>query len=166
MSVHPDIIAFAKGVLDTERIVLTYSLGWAKYGGIDEWDQPLHVDAMNQSLPYAKENGQCEEVCFIIYLVDMTKYNGPTYVVSKKHTRDLHLVPYIRPRNAFPELYRQERPVLGSAGLMLIYDGRTTFHRGSLFVWPRGVGFSLHLSYRAANGPRIGYHPWGSRGRV
>jgi hypothetical protein len=161
VSVRPDILAFAKWVLGTERILLTYSLGWAKYGGIDEWDQPLHVDTLNQPLPSPKATGQWEEASFIIYLVDMTEYNGPTYIVSKQHTRDLHLVPYIRPRHAFPDLYRHERPVLGSAGLMLIYDARTTLHRGSLFVWPRGVRFSLHLSYRKADGLWMGYGTWG-----
>jgi ectoine hydroxylase-related dioxygenase (phytanoyl-CoA dioxygenase family) len=166
VSVHPDIIAFAKLVLGTERIVPTYALVWAKYGNIDCWDQPLHVDDMYQSPLNPEDHDRCEEVSFIIYLVDMTEYNGPTYIVSKKHTRDLPLIPYLRPRNAFPELYRHERPVLGSAGLMLIYDARTTFHRGSLFVRPRGVRFSLHLSYQRADGSSTGYGAWGGWGRV
>ena len=62
---HSDIVAFAKRALRSSSIILTQSLIWAKYGGLDVYDQPLHADYMNQSILYPCNNVR-ESVQFII----------------------------------------------------------------------------------------------------
>jgi ectoine hydroxylase-related dioxygenase (phytanoyl-CoA dioxygenase family) len=134
--------------MGAQRIVLTHALAWTKCGGIDDYDQALHVDAVAQRGPVF--GSRCEQAGVIIYLTDMTGDNGPTYVVPRRYTRALPLTPAVRSRHVWPGLYRHERPVRGSAGLMLIYDMNTVFHRGSLSASRRGRRLSLHLIYRAA----------------
>jgi ectoine hydroxylase-related dioxygenase (phytanoyl-CoA dioxygenase family) len=166
VSVHPAITTLVKSVAGAGHVVLTHSLVWAKYGGIDDYDQALHVDVLVQPSPASKSRGKCEQAGVIIFLVDMTEDNGPTYVVSRRHTRDLPLMPAIRPRHASPELYQHEQPVVGSAGLMLIYDMNTVFHRGSVFASRRGVRYSLHLIYLATDISLNGYNSYAGLGVI
>jgi hypothetical protein len=101
----------------------------------------------------------------ILYYVDVTPDLGPTHVVSRDLTADVPLVPYIRSRSQYPELYELERPVLVPAGSLVAYDLRT-FHRGSAMKRPQGVRFSHHIAYRRADAHWVGYMYWANHGLV
>jgi hypothetical protein len=148
VAVHPDLLEFAERALATRNVMLTQSLVWAKYGGLEDYDQPLHADYMNQSLLYPTPDRDPDQVQFFIYYSDVDEGLGPTHVVSREHARDDLLVPYLRSRPQYPDLYAHERPVLLSAGSLLIYD-TSVFHRGSSIPAPFRIRFAHHVVYRA-----------------
>ena len=163
MAVHPELVSFVERALGTRDLSLTQSIVWAKYGGGDDYEQPLHADYMNHSLLYPRFPAKREEVLFLLYYSDIDDTLGPTYVVSKEHTREELLVPYRRSREQFPDLYALERPVHLPAGSLLAYD-TSTFHRGSRMSAPDGLRVSHHIVYRVNSAPWIGYRHWGNYG--
>jgi phytanoyl-CoA dioxygenase PhyH len=163
IAVHPGLISFVERALGTRKLSLTQSIVWGKYGGLDDYDQPLHADYMNHSLLYPRLGKRPEEVLFLLYYSDVDDSLGPTYVVSKEHSRHELLVPYRRSRQEFPDLYCLEEPVRLPAGSLLAYD-TSTFHRGSRISAPDGLRVSHHIVYRADWAPWIGYRHWGNYG--
>jgi phytanoyl-CoA dioxygenase PhyH len=163
VAVHPALISFGERALGTRHLSLTQSIVWGKYGGTDDYEQPLHADYMNHSLLYPRMGKRPEEVLFLLYYSDVDGSLGPTYIVPKEHTRHELLVPYRRSRTEFPDLYRLERPLCLPAGSVLAYD-TSIFHRGSRIVAPHGVRVSHHIVYRADWAPWIGYRHWGNHG--
>jgi phytanoyl-CoA dioxygenase PhyH len=163
IAVHPELVAFVERALETRDVSLTQSIVWAKYGGHGDYGQALHADYMNHSLLYPRLRKKREEVLFLLYYSDIDGAHGPTYIVSKEHTREDLLVPYRRPRDRFAELYRLEQPVNVRAGSLLVYD-TSTFHRGSQITALDGLRVSHHIVYRANSAPWIGYRHWGNYG--
>jgi Phytanoyl-CoA dioxygenase (PhyH) len=163
IAVHADLVSFVERALGTRDLSLAQSIVWAKYGGTEDYDQPLHVDYMNHSLLYPRLGRVREEVLCLLYYSDVDESLGPTFIVSKEHTRDELLVPYRRSRQEFPDLHRLEQPLHLPAGSLLVYD-TSTFHRGSRMSAPDGIRVSHHIVYRAASAPWIGYRHWGNYG--
>jgi hypothetical protein len=71
--------------------------------------------------------------------------------------------PAFKTRKKHPELYRLERPVLATAGSLLIFSMRT-FHRASDISADLGARFSHHLVYRSGRHNFQGYHLWAKHG--
>ncbi len=165
IAVHPDLIDFVERALSPSKIQLTQSLLRAKYSGVGNFDQPLHVDFMNNSLIYPRDGGRTEQITFLIYYVDINEEMGPTYVVPREHTKDTLLVPYLRPRASFPDLYRHELKMKARAGSMLIYYV-STFHRGSPIKAEGAVRFTHHINYGALDAPWVGYRHWANYGLI
>ena len=163
IALHHGLIGLAEELLGTDRITLLQAIVWAKYGGVDDFDQAIHVDYPSYTILYPVTRGRSEQVTFIVYYVDVDETLGPTCVVSRQHTRDQSLVPYLRPRHTYPELYRHERPMTARAGSILAYD-IATFHRGSRIASPVGVRFTHHIVYSAATATRAGAHLWANPG--
>jgi ectoine hydroxylase-related dioxygenase (phytanoyl-CoA dioxygenase family) len=163
MALHPDIVSFVEKALGTKRIALVQSIVWAKYGGFDDFSLPLHMDYMNTSILYPNTGGPREEVTFIIYYVDVDPRLGATYVVSNQHTGDELLVPYIRRKSQYPDLYRHEQPIYVRAGALLIYS-MATIHRASGIASKDGTRFSHHFVYRSEDAPWVGYRIWANHG--
>jgi ectoine hydroxylase-related dioxygenase (phytanoyl-CoA dioxygenase family) len=99
----------------------------------------------------------------ILYYSDVPAELGPTFVVSREKPKGQGLWPTFRPRKKFPELYREERPVLARAGDLLIF-GMSTFHRAGEMTAEHGVRFSHHLVYRGARHAFNGYHQYSQFG--
>jgi hypothetical protein len=150
VTTHPELLAFARRMLGTEHIVLSHSNLRGKYAGTGDYEQELHVDYGNNTLVVPKDDAQIYDLPCITYYTDVTVDLGPTYVVSQQHTRDyLPRKTRFLPREAYPEAYAKEVPVVLPAGSTVIYSMRT-FHRGSAMRAAEGVRFSHHMSFLAA----------------
>ncbi len=163
VSTHPEIVSFVERLLGTEAVLLSQAAIWAKYAGTGDFDQGLHLDYQGNTLVVPREDGDYRQVNFILYYSDVTLEMGPTQVVSQEHTRDLPLWPTHRPRKKNPEIYKLEKPVLASAGDLLIF-GMKTWHRASNITADEGARFSHHLVYRSAKQNFQGYHHWPRHG--
>jgi hypothetical protein len=160
IAVKPEIVSFAERLLETKRIALVTSHVWAKYPGADDFNMPLHTDYSSSTLLYPNKLGQLGKmITFILYYADVDEQLGPTYIVSEQHSKDELLVPDIRPKNEYPELYQYERPVQVRAGSMLVYS-MTAFHRGSALTSKNGIRYSHHMTYQSDDAPWMGFNVW------
>jgi len=147
---HPEIISFVERVLGTTELEIGEMLIWGKYEPLGDFDQPLHVDFWGKnSIGWPTDSGPYQQIPMILYYSDVTIDLGPTYVVSREHTRDDPLLPPERPRADYPELYRYEQPVLATPGSLLIFS-MVTFHRGSAITRPGGVRYAQFMTYHGS----------------
>jgi phytanoyl-CoA dioxygenase PhyH len=165
LATHPELASFAERVIGTDEILLTQAILWGKYAGVGDHDQQLHVDFMNNTLVYPRDEPPFTQTGTIVYLSDVTAELGPACVVSKEHTREpSSLVPPVRTREEFPHLYEQEVTVAGAAGSVLLYS-MSTFHRGSAFRGATGARFSFHVVFRAKDAHWMGFSAWARAGQ-
>jgi hypothetical protein len=163
MALHPEIVSFAERALETKKIALEQSLVWGKYPVADDFEMALHMDYRTTTLLYPNPRGPREDIAFLLYYVDVDEQLGATYVVANQHIKDKLLLPDIRPRSKYPELYRHERPVHVRAGSMLIYN-ISTCHRGSAITSTDRVRFSHHIAYQSDDAPWVGAWVWANQG--
>jgi hypothetical protein len=163
VSTHPRIVRLVESLLGTEKILLSQSAIWPKYGGTGDFSQGLHRDYQGNSLVVPRDDGDYRQVNLILYYTDVTADLGPTYVVPSKWSKNTSPWPPFRTRKDDPALYRHEKPILASAGSLLLF-GMSTFHRASDIETPGVARFSHHLVYRAAAHGFQGYHHWPKHG--
>ena len=165
LATHPELASFAERVIGTREILLTQAILWGKYAGVGDHEQRLHVDFMNNTLVHPRDEGPFGQTGTIVYLSDVTEELGPTYVISKEHTREPpSLVPRVRDRDQFPVPYEQELAVTGPAGSVLLYS-MSTFHRGSAFRAATGARFTFHVVFRAKDSHWMGFSAWARAGQ-
>jgi hypothetical protein len=99
----------------------------------------------------------------ILYYGEVELDMGPTYVVSQEKTKHLPLWPTHRTRKKDPQLYKDERPILATAGTLFVFSMRT-WHRASDITADFGARFSHHLVWRAWRHAFAGYHLWSRMG--
>lgn len=162
-STHPEIIGFVERLLGTREVLLSQAAIWAKYAGTGSFGQTLHMDYEGNTLVAPRDDGDFRQVNMILYYSDVPAELGPTFVVSQEKTKGQGLWPPFRPRKKYPELYREERPVLAEAGDLLVF-GMKTFHRAGEVTAARGARFSHHLVYRGAAHAFNGYHQYSQFG--
>ena len=160
---HPELIGFVERLLGTRDVLLSQSAIWAKYAGTGDFDQGLHLDYQGNTLVVPRDDGDFRQVNMILYYTDVTDELGPTFVVSQEKTRDLPMWPTHRPKKKNAGLYQHERPVLASAGDLLIFSMRT-WHRASDMTADAGARFTHHFIWRAAAHAFQGFHQWSSQG--
>lgn len=163
ISTHPEQISFVERALGTRQVMLSQSAIWAKYAGTGDFEQSLHLDYEGNTLVVPRDEGSYRQVNLILYYSDVTEELGPTCVVSKEDTRDVPLWPTFRPRKKNAGLYEKERPVLASAGTVLLFS-MSTFHRASEMTAEQGARFSHHMVWRSSLHPFQGYHQWSQLG--
>ena len=83
ISLHPALIAFARGLLGTEKVHLYQSHTWAKYTGEADYDQAFHCDFGNHTLTVPADDPVARTVDFVFYLTDVTGGHGPLHYVTK-----------------------------------------------------------------------------------
>ncbi len=156
VALHPFLVAFAERLVGHDRIALSHGAIVGKYAGKGDYDQELHPDYSNNTLAFPKDGVEIVDIPMIVYHTDVTIDLGPTYVVSKKHTRQL-LTDGRRfhSRREFPGLYAAETPATMPAGSVLIYDMRT-FHRGSAMRAAEGVRFSQFVAFHTTGPSWLG----------
>ena len=139
--VHPSIVDFAERALDNDDIRLYQAHASAKYAGVTNYEQPMHLDRNHSWLPPASESPWWNLEGFL-YLTDVTEDDNPTRLVSVRDTEHIDN-PYgvLMPRGN-PEVYAVERPAIGIRGSYLAYRS-DTYHRGAPFgsgtapvLWP------------------------------
>jgi ectoine hydroxylase-related dioxygenase (phytanoyl-CoA dioxygenase family) len=164
ISTHPEIAAFAEHVLGTPDLLLSQAAIWAKYAETaGDFEQGMHLDYQGNTLVVPRDDGDYRQVNAILYYSDVDDELGPTWVVSKEHTREVAIWPTHRTRKRSPELYRHEKPVLANPGDLLLF-GMLTWHRAGGITADSGARFSHHLVYRAAAHGFQGYHQWSQKG--
>jgi ectoine hydroxylase-related dioxygenase (phytanoyl-CoA dioxygenase family) len=163
ISTHPQIISFVERLLGTPTVLLSQAAVWAKYAGTGDFEQGLHLDYQGNTLVVPRDDGTYRQVNMILYYTDVDQELGPTHVVSQEKTKDLPLWPTHRTRKKDSALYKLEKPILATAGDLLIFSMRT-WHRASDLAADRGVRFSHHLVYRAADHAFQGYHQYSQMG--
>jgi hypothetical protein len=163
VSSHPDLIDLVTRLLGTDRILLSQAAIWAKYAGLGDYEQGLHLDYQGNTLVVPREDGDYRQVNAILYYSDVDETLAPTHVVSQEKTRNLPPWPTHRTRRKNPELYRHERPVFAAPGTLFLF-GMNTWHRASAFTADTGHRFTHHFVFRAAAHGFQGYHHWPSRG--
>lgn len=163
VATHPRIIAAAKRILGHDQVRLARSAVWAKYAGMTSYDQEMHVDFEGNTLVWPRDDGDYRQINIIIYYSDVTREDlGPTYVISRKKTKD-DLWPARRYRMQWGKLYQMEKPLFVKAGSMLLFSMRT-HHRGSEITAPGSARFTHHLVYRSARHEFQGHRCWPSFG--
>ena len=163
VSTHPRLIAFVERVLGTRDVLLSQAAVWAKYAGTGDFEQGLHLDYQGNTLVVPRDDSDYRQINMILYYTDVTEDLGPTCVVSQEKTRDLPPWPTHRTRKKDPALYKHERPILASAGDLLVFS-MGTWHRAGAMTADFGARFSHHFVWRAAAHAFQGYQQWSSKG--
>src|SRR5262245_15615090 len=68
---RPELVSIARAALGIDKLMLAQSIVWAKYPGVDDFEQPLHMDYMSSSLLYPDTQKPWEEITFIVYYSDI-----------------------------------------------------------------------------------------------
>jgi ectoine hydroxylase-related dioxygenase (phytanoyl-CoA dioxygenase family) len=163
VSTHPRLIDLVERVLGTRDVLLSQAAVWAKYARTGDFEQGLHLDYQGNTLVVPRDDGDYRQVNMILYYTDVPADLGPTFVVSQEKTRELPLWPTHRTRKNDPALYKHERPILASAGDLLVFSMHT-WHRASDMEADFGARFSHHFVWRAAAHHFQGYQQWSSKG--
>lgn len=145
----PVLIRAAEVLLGTTDLILTRANLNAKYPGERDFEQELHLDYLTNLVDYPRNDGAFLTVNVIVYLMDVDREHGPTYVVPFDASGD-DPVPWKVSREDAPELYEREVPALVRAGGALLYT-QATLHRGSRFLSKTGMRLSLHFVYKAGD---------------
>lgn len=164
ISLHPELIAFAKALLGTSEVRLYQSHTWAKYTGEADYDQQFHCDFGNHTLTVPADDASGRTVAFILYLTDVTRELGALRYVTKPDVAAALGPSVIAPTAEQQQaLHAKERVAEVPAG-SLIAHGIDTIHRGANLTAPHGRRFSMTVGYKAADSDQIAFHAWQDRG--
>jgi ectoine hydroxylase-related dioxygenase (phytanoyl-CoA dioxygenase family) len=161
ISLHPELIAFARALLRVSDVRLYQSHTWAKYTGEADYDQEFHCDYGNHTLLVPADDPARRTVDFVLYLTDVTREHGPLCYVTKPDVLAALGRPAVSVANEEEQeaLRKKERAVVVPAG-SLVAHGIDTMHRGSNLTVPDGRRFSITVGYKAAGSDQIGFHVW------
>src|SRR5579884_3255159 len=160
--VRPDVIDWCAEAIGTENLVMTDALLLSKYGGLADFDQPLHQDFLNNDLAYPRRDGGFLQVTTILYLSDVGPDRGPTAVVPRSRY-GAETQPILGRRDDGHPLYRHEESVTCAAGTLFLYD-TLTYHRGTAMLAGDGARHVLFVQYSNAAHRWIGKHAYGHLG--
>lgn len=162
ISLHPELIAFAKALLDAPQVHCYQSHTWAKYTGEADYDQGFHCDFGNHTLTVPSDEPALRTVDFIFYLTDVTDAHGALHYVTKPDAFELlgEGAVFVPPDRQW-DMQARERSAAGTAGT-LVAHGIDTFHRGTNLTEPNGKRFTMTIGYKAAGNDMIGFHVWQS----
>ena len=163
VSTHPDLIEVVERLLGTPQIMLSQAAIWAKYAGLGDLEQTMHLDYEGNTLVVPRDEGSYRQVNMILYYSDVTEDLGPTCVVTLEDSQNQGVWPPFRPQDEYPELYRSEKTIVAKAGDLLLF-GMGTFHRATGIRAEVGSRFSHHFVWRAASHHFAGYHQWSRHG--
>ncbi len=155
MCVHPSIVDFAERALGSGDIRLYQAHASAKYAGVTNYEQPMHVDRNHSWLPAGSEAPWWNLEGFL-YLTDVTEDDNPTRLVSVRATSHVDN-PYgvVMPKGD-PEVYAAERPAPGVRGSYLAYRS-DCYHRGAPFGSGTGARIVVAVAFKHAAVDWINY---------
>ena len=161
MCVHPSIVDFAERALDNNEIRLYQAHLSAKYAGVTNYEQPMHVDRNHSWLPAGSESPWWNLEGFL-YLTDVTDDDNPTRLVTVGETVHIDSPYGVVMPNMEPGVYAAERPAPGVRGSYLAYRS-DTWHRGAPFGSGTGARVVLAVAFKNASVEWIGYDTQQSR---
>jgi hypothetical protein len=155
MCVHPSLVNFAERALDNTDIRLYQAHASAKFAGVTNYEQPMHIDRNHSWLPSGSESPWWNLEGFL-YLTDVTENDNPTRLVTVGETAHVDS-PYgmVMP-NMDPGVYAAERPAAGVRGSYLAYRS-DCWHRGAPFGSGTGARIVLAVAFKNASTEWIGY---------
>jgi hypothetical protein len=159
--VHPSVVDFAERALDNEDIRLYQAHASAKYAGITNYEQPIHLDRNHSWLPPASESPWWNLEGFL-YLTDVTEEDNPTRMVSVHDTAGIDNPYGVLMPKWNPDVYAAERQASGVRGSYLAYRSNT-YHRGAPFGSGTGARIVLALAFKNAATEWIDYDTQQSR---
>ncbi len=161
ISLHPQLIAFARALLGAPHVHCYQSHTWAKFTGQADYNQDFHCDFGNHTLTVPADDPVDRAVDFIFYLTDVTKEHGALRYVTKPDVKKA----LGRPALAAPTeeeqaaLLKFEQVVEVPAG-SLVAHGIDTMHRGANLTVANARRFSMTVGYKTAGNDNIGYNVW------
>ena len=161
MCVHPSIVDFAERALDNNEIRLYQAHLSAKYAGVTNYEQPMHVDRNHSWLPAGSESPWWNLEGFL-YLTDVTDDDNPTRLVTVGETVHIDSPYGVVMPNMEPGVYAAERTAPGVRGSYLAYRS-DTWHRGAPFGSGTGARVVLAVAFKNASVEWIGYDTQQSR---
>jgi ectoine hydroxylase-related dioxygenase (phytanoyl-CoA dioxygenase family) len=161
ISLHPELIAFARALLGVSDVRLYQSHTWAKYTGEADYEQEFHCDYGNHTLLVPSDTPEHRSVDFVLYFTDVTKEHGALRYVTKPDVLELlgRAALSALSESEQAALREKERAVVVPAG-SLVAHGIDTLHRGSNLTAPNGRRLSITVGYKAAGNDQIGFHVW------
>jgi hypothetical protein len=154
-------VDFAERALGTVDIRLYQAGSSAKFSGITNYEQPMHIDQNHSWLPAGSHEPWWNLEGFL-YLSDVTEADNPTRLVSVHDSAHVPAItPVVMPDNE-PELYGSERRATGIRGSYLAYRS-DVFHRGGPFGSADRARYVLAVAFKAAGLDWIGYNQAQSR---
>lgn len=161
ISLHPELIAFARALLGVADVRLYQSHSWAKYTGQADYEQEFHCDYGNHTLLVPADEPARRSVDFILYLTDVTREHGALRYVTKPDVLAALGRPALSAANEWEQqaLHAKERAAVVPAG-SLVAHGIDTMHRGSNLTAPNGRRFTMTVGYKAAGNDHVGFHVW------
>lgn len=163
IAVHDRILDLVEALLDTSDIRLYQAETFAKYTGVDCYEQPLHIDENNHTFLPPRKDGRFCQVQLFVYLSDVTEERGATHVVSRTKTSAVPNTELFFANSGGLVLDEHEVAAEGAAGSVLAYSADTV-HRGTDMTEPDASRFFFNLAYKAAGDDWVGALPWVRRG--
>jgi hypothetical protein len=155
LCVHPSVVDFAERALGTADVRLYQTAASAKFSGITNYEQPMHVDQNHSWLP-AGDRYPWWNLEGFLYLSDVTESDNPTRLVSVNDSAHVSPVTPVVMPDTDPDLYRSEHRATGTRGSYLAYRS-DVFHRGGPFGSEGRARYVLALAFKAASQDWVGY---------
>ena len=159
--VHDSIVDFAERALGTTDIRLYQALASAKFSGLTNYEQPMHVDRNHSWLPPGHAAPWWNLEGFL-YLSDVTEQENPTRLVSVQDSAHVTSPYGVVLPEWDAELYAAERPAPGVRGSYLAYRS-DVYHRGADFGSAGTARFLAAIAFKNASVEWIGYDQQQSR---
>lgn len=163
LCVHDRVLDLVEALLGTSDIRLYQAETFAKFSGVESYEQPLHIDETNHTLLPPRRDGWFRQVQLFVYLSDVTEERGATHVVSRTKTAEIPKEQLYFDRSGAVVMDDDEAAAEGPAGSVLAYSADTV-HRGTDMTEPGASRFFFNLGYRAAGADWMGALPWPRRG--
>jgi hypothetical protein len=161
LCVHPSVVDFAERALEGTDIRLYQAHASAKYAGVTNYEQPIHIDRNHSWLPPGSEAPWWNLEGFL-YLSDVTEDDNPTRLVSLSDTGHIESPYGVVMPNMEPGVYLAERPAPGVRGSFLAYRSEC-WHRGAPFGSGEGARFLAAIAFKRAEAEWINYDVQQSR---
>lgn len=156
LCVHPSVVDFAERALENTDIRLYQAGASAKYAGVTNYEQPMHVDRNHSWLPAGSASPWWNLEGFL-YLSDISDADNPTRLVSVRDSSRIDSPYGVVMPNMEPDVYAAERPAPGIRGSYLAYRS-DCWHRGAPFGSASGSRIVLSIAFKNAETEWIGYN--------
>jgi hypothetical protein len=156
LCVHLSVVDFAERALESTDIRLYQAGASAKYAGVTNYEQPMHIDRNHSWLPSGSESPWWNLEGFL-YLSDISDADNPTRLVSVRDTSHIDSPYGVVMPNMEPGVYAAERPAAGIRGSYLAYRS-DCWHRGAPFGSASGSRFVLSIAFKNAQTEWIAYN--------
>jgi hypothetical protein len=153
--VHPSIVDFAERALGSADIRLYQAQAAAKYAGLTNYEQPMHIDRNHSWVPAGTASPWWNLEGFL-YLTDVKENDNPTRLVSVRHSAEFVSRWGVLMPGMEPDLYAVEERAPGRRGSYLAYRS-DTFHRGAPFGDSKGGRVTAAIAFKHAGQDWIGY---------